>query len=159
MSERVKFPRDAVAVWRGKDFRLISCGGVGRVRDFLVALHPGGPAPEGLVYDEELEGYGTPIDISDLDAWYRPRWTFTWRGKEFYALSRRGDMVEGVLYGQDPWAAANGVDVIERGVAQGAFPLSEVEDLHETREDLLANWKARQKRERDKAELERGQGQ
>ncbi|GAB1688336.1 hypothetical protein [Krasilnikovia sp. M28-CT-15] len=148
--ERVSFPNDAVAVWRGKDFRVVSCGGVGRVRSFLVALHPGGRDPEGLIYDEELGGYGTPIDLEDLDAWYRRAWYFTWRGEQFSALSRRGDLIDGRFFGTETWAAANGLTVMERGMAQGAIPLSEVEDLHEEREDLLAKWKTRQKRKRDK---------
>ncbi|NJC83984.1 hypothetical protein [Planosporangium mesophilum] len=158
MSELEPLPnREARVVWRGREYRITGDGKGLQRRYFLIRLHPDDPDLEGaVVYDEDLGSRGIPIDPSDLDAWYSSRWRFTWRGKEFVATHRSEDEVVGQLAGADyNWAKANGLTLWDRDWAVGQFPLSEVEDFHEERRDLLAEWK----KKRDQAELKRERNQ
>lgn len=133
------------ARWRGREYRIKAGRGIGAAqRYFLTRLDPDGPAPDGAAFEPEIRGEGRLVDPATLDAWYSTRWVFTWRGRDFVALSRTEAEVEGQLRGvDDAWARANGLTVLEPGLAQGGFPLAEVEDLHEERRDLLAEWTAR----------------
>lgn len=143
------------AVWRGREYRLKSGGGIGQRWHFLIPADPNEPHLEGAVYDEKLGGYGIPIDPAELDAWYSTSWYFDWRGQGFRATSRSEDQINGhLMSGDDRWAKANGLTLFDRAWAVGLFPISEIENLREERHDLLAKWKS----ERARAELKRGQG-
>lgn len=149
MSDRVKLTGGGMrARWHGREYRLKAGRGIGvQQRYFLTRLDPGDPPPGGAAFEPEIRDHGLLVDPADLEAWYSSRWVFTWRGEEFVALSRTEGEVEGQLRGvNDPWARANGLTVLEPGLAQGGFPLGEVEDLHEEHRDLLAEWVARRDR-------------
>ncbi|NJC83985.1 hypothetical protein [Planosporangium mesophilum] len=145
------------AVWRGREYRITGDGKGLQRRYFLIRLHPDDPDLEGaVVYDEDLGSCGIPIDPSELDAWYSTSWQFTWRGAPFWATHRSEDEVAGQLMGSNyNWAKANGLALFDRDWAVGQFPLSEIEDLHEERRDLLAEWKSK----RAQAELKRERNQ
>ncbi|MFE6923634.1 hypothetical protein ACFVAV_21600 [Nocardia sp. NPDC057663] len=86
------------------------------------------------------------VDPSDLDAWYRWRWTFTWRGQPFNSGGETDDgMINGYFEGNSQsWAEENGLFREEQFIYTGVFPLDEISDLKKENEDLLAWWKEQQ---------------
>ncbi|WAL71075.1 hypothetical protein OU787_05955 [Kitasatospora sp. YST-16] len=99
---------------------------------------PGTPAPEGvaprLAADGSVAGYPLPPEL--LDAWYTAHWTFRWRGEPFECTDRVGDTVSGSYLGSDREFAAQH---LKRRITghRGTFPLAEVTEPEEHREDLL----------------------
>ena len=151
MSEFSRLPVGKTrAFWHGREYQLKAGAGIGLKRQyFLTPLDPDEPDLEGAVYDEDLGGYGVPIDPVELDAWYSTTWYFDWHGQGFLATNRSEDQIVGnLMSGNDTWAKANGLALFDHGWAVGQFPLSEIENL-------LAGWKS----ERNKAELKREYGQ
>ena len=100
---------------------------------------PGSPPSKNL-----RPGVIEEVDVTDLEAWYSVKWYCTWRGREFVVLRSDGSKLLAELLGADDrWARENGLNVLDPAWVQGTFRVDEVEDLHEERTDLLAQWKKR----------------
>lgn len=107
-------------------------------------LLPGEAQPDIPPSKNLRPGVIDEVDVTDLESWYSVKWYCTWRGREFVILSSDGDKLLGELRGADDrWARENGLNVLDRAWVQGTFRVDEVEDLHEKRTDLLAQWKER----------------
>lgn len=82
---------------------------------------------------------GCEVSPFDLDSWYDLNWFFTWRDKRFHAFRLTNGVVSGTLVDADqPFATANGLEIRDRAWYVGSFPLAQVVDLHEERDDRLA---------------------
>ena len=107
-------------------------------------LLPGEAQPDSPQSKSLRPGAIEEVSVTDLEAWCSVKWYCTWRGREFVVLSSDGSKLLGELLGADDrWARENGLNVLDRAWVQGTFRVDEVEDLHEERTDLLAQWKER----------------
>ncbi len=88
------------------------------------------------------------VDPRELDTWMSTKWYFSWRGREFIVVKvlENGKLLGELLGANEPWARKNGLHVLDPAWVQGSFHVDEVEDLHEERTDLLAQWKERHER-------------
>jgi hypothetical protein len=85
------------------------------------------------------------VPIADLDEWYSEKSVCRWRGEPFDVMGVDGDVVKGTYAGRDMfWAVEAGLTRLDYAWFIGDLPLSEVEDLHVQRTDLLAKWKQEQ---------------
>ncbi|RKE18353.1 hypothetical protein [Streptomyces sp. TLI_171] len=126
-----------VAAFRGVRYPARAAAGRWPAVDLLPS--PGFAPPEGvaphLAADGSIAGY--PVPPEQLEAWYAVRWTFRWRGELFECTDRTGTTMSGDYLGDDlEFARAH----LKRRIIgyRGAFPLDEVTDPTEHREDLLA---------------------
>ncbi|MFD0562287.1 hypothetical protein ACFQ2M_09860 [Kitasatospora saccharophila] len=103
------------------------------------APRPRRPRPRGrrprLAADGSVLGY--PLPPERLDAWYAVHWTFHWRGEPFECTDRVDTTVSGNYLGDDREFARQHLKRRVTGY-RGAFPLAEVTEPEEHREDLLA---------------------
>ena len=104
----------------------------------------GAPAPEGLKPDPHDPDKVFFADLAQLEAWYHVKWTFHWRGQLFEAIGSNEAEITGWFAGDDLGLVLDHLRQIEAGAYQGTFPIDEITDLTEQRDDLLARWKERQ---------------
>lgn len=106
--------------------------------------------PDGFVRLREIPGehYEHPanadkeVPVDDLDAAYRDKTRATWRGQPFVLDKVEGDRALAGYDGRDAlWAKQNGLDGNQYDGFEGWLDLTELEDVHVDRTDLLARWK------------------
>lgn len=143
--ERNKWRGGQVAVYRGVPYRFWT----DRALDPVMGLIPevGDPAPDGLAEGWSLtyRACGYLVDWHELDAAFSWQWYFDWRGEEFRLAERKGAMVYGNVLRNftKKFLDANGLKMYDRLEAGGWIPEADIENLHEERTDLLAQWKER----------------
>ena len=124
------------AVYRGHTY---SAGGSGSSgRSTLIRETGDEPIPEGLEpYAKDTPGrtYYAPLDR--IEQWYSSTWTFRWKDEFFSALGVRDGEITGLYTGGNGAFAEQYLRRVGAIDNQGGFPLSEVTDLTEHREDLL----------------------
>lgn len=97
---------------------------------------PGEAAPDDFAPMPGMSGPVMEVDPGELTDIRDVEWIFTWRGRRFKVIRRTGDTVLAALSGvDDDWARDNGLNLVDRGWAQGEFALNELRDLHLTRRD------------------------
>ena len=136
-------PSGPVGVWHGRSYICrTSFKNSSRV---LLRPFPGEEAPTGFCPLVGTSGHIKEIDPSELDEWYSIELRFTWRQNPFLVVKVLDDgrLLGELLGADDRWARENGLNVLDRAWVQGTFRVDEVEDLHEERTDLLAQWKER----------------
>lgn len=90
------------------------------------AARPGDDRYERIVHRDELE------------ALYRDRMYFTWRGQRFLATGFTDDTASGYWQGGDvSWARAHDLKGNQYDGYTGTFPIGELDELYVDRRDLL----------------------
>ncbi|WP_042427134.1 hypothetical protein [Streptacidiphilus anmyonensis] len=138
MAETNRYRAGDFAIYQGSVYGVFGDGGSLEVS---LTLEPDDPVPAGLRPDPNAPArvfYATP---DQLEAWYRTRWTFLWRGQPFDAVGSGEGQITGWYAGKELWLIADHLRRIEASAYLGTFPLDEVTDLTEHRTDLLAQWK------------------
>jgi hypothetical protein len=136
-------PNGPVGVWRGRSY--ICRTSFKKSSRVLLRPFPGEEAPVDFCPLAGTSGRVKEIDPSELDEWYSIELRFTWRQNPFLVVKVLDDgrLLGELLGADDRWARENGLNVLDRAWVQGTFRVDEVEDLHEERTDLLAQWKER----------------
>lgn len=79
------------------------------------------------------------VAIASLQAWFVRSVYFSWRERKFAALGIDTDSIYGMMVHADAhWAFQNGLIIHDRSWVEGTFQRSDVDDVHEEHEDLLA---------------------
>jgi hypothetical protein len=140
--ERFRYRAVQAAVYHGAPYQ---AGGSERIKP-LISLIPEDedPIPAGLEPYRAGDDTIYLVDPAQLDAWYRSRWTFTWRGEPFTSIGASSDTVTGYYEGSNAAFADENLTRTGTTEYRGTVPLAEVEDLTEHREDLLAAWHEKQ---------------
>lgn len=129
------------AVYRGHRYKT---GGGRAILPRITLLREGDddPVPEGL------EPYGNAparayfVHPDQLDAWYTTTSRFRWKGASFATMGIKAGRATGRFLGADgPFPELRDLEQVELTVFIGTFPVDEITDLTEHREDLLARWK------------------
>lgn len=131
------------AVYRGHTYSAGGDGSGGRIT--LIRERGDEPTPEGLEpYPQDTPGrtYFAPLDR--VEQWYSSTWTFRWKNESFSVIGVRDGVVSGYYTGGNGAFAEQYLRRTGPIDYQGQFPLSEITDLTEQRDDLLARWKERQ---------------
>ncbi|MBF9072350.1 hypothetical protein [Streptacidiphilus fuscans] len=144
MAERMRHRSGNFAVYRGDVYRVF--GDSTSVQVALVRDEEDDPMPAGLRPDPQDPTRVFLADPGQLEAWYRTRWTFRWRGEAFDAEGSSGGRITGWYAGRRLDRVADHLQRIEASAYLGTFPLDEVTDLTEHRTDLLAEWKEQHQR-------------
>ena len=104
------------------------------------------PIPEGLQPDPAQSTRAFTVSPEQLEALYRAHWTFQWRGQPFQAIGSGDGYISGWYVGRELHLISEHLHRVDRDGWLGRFPLDEVTDLTEHREDLLAKWKEEHQR-------------
>lgn len=138
--DRWRYRAVETAVYRATPYR---AGGGERIKPLIsLILESEDPVPPEL--EQYTAGGDTNVYLVDpgqLDAWYRSRWTYTWRDEPFTSIGASGDdAVHGSYTGSNVKFADENLRRVGAAEYERTVPLAEVEDLTEHREDLLAAW-------------------
>jgi hypothetical protein len=96
----------------------------------------------GEVGDPALEIDGHRVAYDELNAWYRERMMFDWRGQPFHLNSYRNGRVQGAYSSGDSiWAREQGLDGSGYEGWLCDVPESEIGNLRVERFDLLEDWR------------------
>lgn len=136
-------PNGPVGVWRGRSY--ICRTSFKNSKRVLLRPFPGEEPPTDFGTLPGTSGRVKEIDPSELDAWYSIELRFVWRQNPFLVVKvfDDGRLLGELLGADDRWARENGLNVLDRAWVQGTFCVDDVQDLHEERTDLLAQWKER----------------
>ena len=104
------------------------------------------PIPEGLQPDPDDPDRVFHVSPDQLDEWYESRWTFQWRDQPFEAIGSGAGYISGWYVGRELHLISEHLQRVDRDGWLGRFPLDEVTDLTEHREDRLAKWKEKHQR-------------
>lgn len=134
-----------LARYRGR-LLLAFFGGVDAVS--LQAI-PGEEAPDDFEHSNAAATRVKVVPIKDLEEWFRTKRVCTWRGEPFDKVKIVGDVVKATYAGRNyVWAEKAGLTMVDPAWYVADLPLDEVEDLHDDRTDLLAEWKEKQRDKR-----------
>jgi hypothetical protein len=137
--ERFRYRAVETAVYRAVPYR---AGGGERIKPYISLIPESeDPVPAGLEPYRVGDDTVYLVHPGQLDAWYRSRWTYTWRGEPFTSIGVSDDMLTGSYTGANAAFAKEHLTRVGAVEYEGTVPLAEVEDLTEHREDLLAAWR------------------
>lgn len=139
MTERMLHRAGEYAVYRGNVYLIFGDSSSSVVS--LALDEPDDPIPAGLEPDPTAPHRVFWACPSQLDDWYRTRWTFRWRDQPFEAIGSGEGRITGWYAGREWWLIEDHLQRMEASAWTGTFSLDEVTDLTEHREDLLAAWK------------------
>ncbi|SEM13370.1 hypothetical protein [Streptacidiphilus jiangxiensis] len=139
MAERMLHRAGVFGSYQGNLYRVL--GGRKSVRVTLALIEDGDPVPSDLQPDPNAPGRAFFAGPEQLDSWYRTRWTFRWRDQPFDAVGSSEGRIGGWYAGREWWLIEDHLERMEASAWMGTFPLDEVTDLTEHREDLMAAWK------------------
>jgi hypothetical protein len=133
MVEVTRYPNELLAEYRGELYFVSTVDvpdGFVRLREIPTERY------------EHAKHADQEVPVNDLDAAYRDKTRATWRGQPFVIDKVEGDKALAGYDGRDAgWAKANGLDGNQYDWFQGWLAVSELEDVHVDRTDLLARWK------------------
>lgn len=85
---------------------------------------------------------GERVPYEDVDAWFKERMMFDWRGQPFHVNSSRSGRVQGAYVGTDGgWAQQQGLEGNQYEGWLCDVPECEIENLRIERTDLLEIWR------------------
>lgn len=145
MADEVGHRVGRYAVYRGHTYRAF--GDVAADRFSLIRERDDDPVPEGLKTDPYDVGRAFFVAPDQVEQWYSVRWTFNWRGEPFDAIGSSAGRIGGWYTGKQLWLIADHLRQEDASSWTGEFPLAEITDLTEHREDLLARWRERHRDE------------
>ena len=144
MGEAIEVTLGRRAVYRGHSYTAGGDGSNGKIT--LIRESTDEPIPDDLEpYLHDTPGRTFYAPLERVEQWYSSTWTFRWHDELFSVLGVRDGEITGHYTGGNGEFAERYLRRVGPIDYQGRFPISEVTDLTEHREDLLARWKDKQR--------------